>query len=336
MRSRRRLSSLLFAVVLVALPVLAGTTVAADPQRSSHAQVLAYWTPERVQSAKARGFVYSQGRFEPAAKPEANSKPGGGGGGGGSKVTGAQWPDFKGDIYRSVGRVLFTLNSGNYICSGSVVSEAESGRSIVLTAAHCAYDKQDGGFARNWMFIPEFDTDPTYTCSASTHGCWTATSLVVHAGFANESGFTATATHHDWAFAVIGQGGKSNTQLDATIPSFPIAFTDYASKTQVHATGYPAGGKYSPGHELIYCSGPVEFDRWNGNRTYKLGCDMTGGSSGGPWLTSFDGTGNTGILSSVNSYTYVEGNAMHGPKFNSKTQATFSRALTTNANAIVN
>lgn len=331
MRSRRRIS-LFAAVVLVALPALAAPAAAADPERSQHDRVVAYWTPERMQSATPRGFTYQQGRFVPSAKPPG---AGGGGGGGSSTVTGAQWPDFKGKIYYATGRVYFTLSSGNYICSGAVATEGNSGRSIVLTAAHCAYDGQAGGFATNWMFIPEFDTNPTYTCANTVHGCWTATALVVHRGFANETGFTANATLHDWAFAVVESGGKLNAQLDATVGSFPIAFTSYAQNTKMHATGYPAGGKYSPGYELIYCSGPVAFDNWNANRTYKLGCNMTGGSSGGPWLTSFDGTGDTGVLSSVNSYTYSGVKAMHGPKFDSKTQATWNAALGASTNVIV-
>ena len=133
---------------------------------------------------------------------------------------------------------------------------------------------------------------------------------------------------------MVTQGTKRG-ELDATVGSFPIAFRDYGSGTKMHATGYPAGGKYSPGHELIYCSGGVGFDMWNANRTYKLKCDMTGGSSGGPWLTNFASSGDTGVLSSVNSYTYSGMTAMHGPKFNAKTQATWASALTATGNAIV-
>ena len=49
------------------------------------------------------------------------------------------------------------------------------GYSMVLTAGHCAIDETNGQFATNWMFIPAFDSAPTYTCSASLpYGCWTA------------------------------------------------------------------------------------------------------------------------------------------------------------------
>jgi hypothetical protein len=99
--------------------------------------------------------------------------------------------------------------------------------------------------------------------------------------------------------------------------------------------GYPAGGKYSPGNELISCTGPLGFDLWNWNRTYRLACDMTGGSSGGPWYTGFDANGNVGTLSSVNSYGYGDGRAMYGPKFNTRTQATWNAAVATGTGNVI-
>jgi hypothetical protein len=318
-RVPRRSVALVVLLALVALPAVVGPASAASPN-SKHDRILAYWTKERIKSAKPRDFVRQPGgNFVPARKPAG--PPSGSG-----NTTGSQWPDGKGTMYRVVGRVLFTMDGGNWICSGSAATDARGTISVVMTAAHCAYDQANKAFATNWMFFPEFDTTPTYTCQDSVHGCWTADRLVVHSGFANEPGFTSTATLYDWAFAVTSAGGKTGTQLDA-LGSFPIAFTSYASGTGVRATGYPAGGKYSPGYELIYCSGGVAFDAWNLNRTYRLSCDMTGGSSGGPWYTSFDASGNSGTVSSLNSYTYSGGNSMYGPKFNAYTQATWNVAV---------
>ena len=87
------------------------------------------------------------------------------------------------------------MNSGDYICSGTVVTDNRNNYSIVLTAGHCAYDASDGGFARNWMFIPEFDSAPSYTCSAAKYGCWTAGALVIDSGFATSGSFNTQATH---------------------------------------------------------------------------------------------------------------------------------------------
>jgi hypothetical protein len=56
-----------------------------------------------------------------------------------------------------------------------------------------------------------------------------------------------------------------------------------------------------------------------------IGCDMTGGSSGGGWVID-DGSGN-GFVNSVNSYKYgLEPEVMFGPYFDSTTQALFNQA----------
>ena len=321
--------SLALAATIV-VPVI-GVPVAAGQPQSQHDRVVAYWTAERIKTAKPRELVLGRpARPAPETKPV---KPGTGGGGLGT-TTGSAWPDGKGKIYRATGRVLFTLPAGNYICSASVATDTRSDISVVLTAGHCAFDQASHTFATNWMFIPEFDTRDTYDCSVAVYGCWTADRLVVHSGFADQTGFTQTATQYDWAFAVVDADGSATSQLDQTVGSFPIEFRSYSSGS-VAAFGYPAGGKYSGNNDLIYCNNSLGTDPYNLGRTYRLSCDMTGGSSGGPWLTGFDATGNTGTLSSLNSYTYSGITAMHGPKFNGFTAATWNEAVGTGTGNVI-
>ena len=88
---------------------------------------------------------------------------------------------------------------------------------------------------------------------------------------------------------------------------------------QIFDFGYPAAGKYH-GYDLTYCSDQVFYDANNGNNTLGIDCDMTGGSSGGPWLTGFSTTSGVGTLRSVNSYGYSSiRNKEYGPKFNGNT-----------------
>jgi V8-like Glu-specific endopeptidase len=343
MRRSRHARLVLTGAVLTALlivPLAAAPTLAADPAQAAHDRTVAYWTPARIASAVPRDFV----RDATGALHRAPlAKPGGGHGGPkppptgtpGNNVTGASWT-FGGQVLHTTGKVLFTLNSGNYICSGTVVVDARTGFSTVLSAGHCAYDKNDGGFARNWMFIPEFDTNPTYTCSQSRWGCWTAAALVIHNGFFTAGSFNQQATTHDWSFAVVGAGGKSNTQLDTTVGSFGLSISNLSTGGQVFAFGYPAAGKYH-GSDLTFCSDQVFSDTLNSGLTWGIDCDMTGGSSGGPWLTSFNTTTGVGTLSSLNSYGYSGITAMFGPKFNAQTQTTLNLALsTTSGNVVAN
>ena len=337
MRSRRAALATLLVVASV-LTLLAPTVSArSSGGAAERARILAYWTPARIRAAIPRDFVRTSHGFVATQGAKPRAKPGGGGGG---TVSGASWPNGKGKIYTASGRVVFTLGGTDYICSGSVVSDSRSGASIVLTAAHCAYDEtaagSQSGFATNWLYIPEFDSSPTYTCANTTYGCWTADALVVHNGFASAGSFNTQATTYDWAFAVIGSGGKTGSASLEALGTFGLNTSAVANSTAVGAFGYPAAGKYH-GTDLTYCSGSVGRDPYNDNLTYRLGCDMTGGSSGGPWLAPFDGSGNNGQLSSVNSYGYSGVRAMHGPVFNSNTAATFSAAESngTTSNTIV-
>lgn len=302
-------------LALAAAPASAAPGTSAEA-RAEHQRIVRYWTPARMKAAVPRRVERALPARVPAAKP----------GGGGATVTGASWT--KGGAVRTrVGKVFFTIGGTNYTCSGSVATDTRSDHSLVLTAAHCAYDEVKDVFATNWLFIPDYESAPTRSCDDTTYGCWTAAALVVHKGWADEAGFTAQATRYDFAFAVVGAGGKSGSQrqLDAAVGSFPITFDAKDEGTRMYAFGYPAAGKYK-GTKLTYCAGPASFDAWNVDMTYGLACDMTGGSSGGPWFSGFDeGTG-SGTLTSLNSYGYAGVRAMYGPKFGPPTKAVYDAA----------
>jgi hypothetical protein len=323
-------------LALAAAPVAAARPSTDSAARAEHDRIVRYWTPARLASAQPRDFLWNGTRFVPAAKPPGT--PGGGGGGGGGStdpntVSGATWTKG-GDVSLAVGKVYFTMGENAYQCSGTAATDTRGDYSLVLTAGHCAYDETNAQFASNWIFIPAWGQSPTgflgVDCSAyggTRYGCWTADALVVHSGYANAGGFNTEATMHDWAFAVVGPGGHSGTaQLDETVTPFPLDVYAVANNTQVFAFGYPAAQKYK-GNTLTYCAGKVFPDSWNDDATWGLACDMTGGSSGGPWMANFDAnTGDTGVLGSLNSYGYSGVKNMYGPNFNSDTQDVYDTA----------
>jgi hypothetical protein len=307
----------------------------APPGQAAHDRVVAFWTNERVARAIPRDFD-----FDPASKsfrPSAKKRPGGGSS---STTLGASWTGG-GEVLRTTGKVLFAMAGTYYVCSASVADDTVSGRSIVLTAGHCAYDETNRAFATNWMFVPAYDSAPaTLTtsgsfCAQTLYGCWTASALVVADGFATAGGFNSQAIVHDYAFAVVGAGGKSGTaQLDSTVGGHPIQFSSLTGGADTYLFGYPAAGKYQ-GKDLVYCRGPLGFDVYVANATYRVGCDMTGGSSGGPWFTPFSASTGSGTMASVNSYGYSGITAMFGPKLNAETQTMFGVAGTATSNTIV-
>ncbi|HEX2753835.1 MAG TPA: hypothetical protein VHM48_00130 [Candidatus Limnocylindrales bacterium] len=327
--------------VLAALPALASGAVAgggADPQAArqtaEHGRIISYWTEARMRAAVPRDFVFDSVR---GAQIAPQAKPGGGSGG---DTTGASWPNGKGKVYKATGKVYFVMGPSAYVCSGTALSNSRGGTDgVVITAGHCAYDETAGAFATNWLFIPQFDSSPTFTCANTAYGCWTAKALVVHNGFASAGGFNNSAIKYDWSFAVVGGGGKTagaNLDLDTTVGKFGYLASEMALNTVADAFGYPAAQKYH-GNDLTYCQGPTTRDSNAGTNNYKLACGMTGGSSGGPWFSGFNTTtGDAGTIQSLNSYGYSGQSFMYGPIFNGNTTTTYNAANSATTNTIVN
>lgn len=72
------------------------------------------------------------------------------------------------------------------------------------------------------------------------------------------------------------------------------------------------------------CSGTASPDTNNsGFGTQGIPCDMTGGSSGGPW---FIGSGADGLQNSINSYGYSGSPVMYGPYWGTVIQDTYKSA----------
>jgi hypothetical protein len=318
------------------------------PGERGRAAVVAYWTPERVARAVPREV--SPDRM-PAFKPSEMGKPGGGsgsGGGGGSATTvsGSAWTGG-GKVKATTGKVLFTMAGVDYVCSGAVANDTSAATSLVLTAGHCVYDETGQAFATNWMFVPDYESGGTivtnpdgthsFSCETTLYGCWTATALVTTRAWADGGGSLA-GFNNDYAFAVVGAGGKSaeSKQLDERTGSNPLVF-NVNHPAQVFSFGYPHASPYD-GQKLIYCAGTDVGDTWGGSTDFGLSCNMTGGSSGGPWYVGFGSNGATGALNSVNSFKYTAGRMtkyMFGPYFGANAQATYNAATTATDDTLV-
>jgi V8-like Glu-specific endopeptidase len=321
---------------LVTAAGLAGPAVAAPSDRSSdvaHARaattaaereaVAAYWTPARMRAATPADVLaptVSPGEVstadvaagtvsvKPTAKPSGNGKPGGGGSGDGS-VTGAEWTGGTA-IVGTTGKVFFTLGGSNYVCSGSAVSSGNE--SVVLTAGHCLHEGP-GDYATNFAFVPAYDD------GARPYGTFVATDLFTTQQWAASGDFV-----YDVGYAVVAP--VNGATLTDTVGSQGISFN--ASRTDFrYAFGYPAARPYD-GSDLVHCAGTLKADPY-GSDTLGMTCNMTGGSSGGPWLSGFSTTTGLGTLTSVNSYKYsIDKNSMYGPYLGSVAQQVYQAAST--------
>lgn len=309
-----------------------------------------FWTRDKVAKAIPRDFGFDPvtRKFQPVRKPAPVAPS-------------DQWT-IGGKVAETTGRVLFVMGGTYYVCSASVVDDTLTDQSIILTAAHCVYDESTKKFATNWMFIPSYDSDdPSVTdvsvCSNSDYGCWTASALVVDREYADAGGFNTQATLHDFAFAVVGQGGKDQTQLDTAVGSQPIntnTSTPPQSGSDTYLFGYPLASPYDGNKDLRYSHGPLYTDPLNSHSTYRVSSLMTGGASGGPWFNLFDPTNDPdtaapafgeGTMISVNSYgytrnsrltTYDDTKMMYGPKFNAETASLYDLATTADISTISN
>jgi hypothetical protein len=246
----------------------------------------------------------------------------GGGGGGGSAVTNAPWTGG-GTVQQAAGRIYFEMPSNSrgtiwsgYVCSGTVAEDATSGRSVIITAAHCVYDDVHKVFARNVIFIPDQDgttgAGTDRDCSNDPIGCWTTSFGVVDVDWTTRT-FPANIPW-DYAFYVVDdQGSHSGTASPSS--ALDVAAGDLAVQTAAppstgaltHALGY----SYSDDPSFMYCAEGLATESSYGD--WWLGqCELSGGSSGGPWLQPV--SSGEGPIVSVNSWGYTNQPGMAGPR----------------------
>ena len=206
-----------------------------------------------------------------------------------------------------IGKVFFTLGNANYVCSGNAV--VSSNKSTVATAGHCL-NEGPGAFATNFIFVP------AYNNGATPYGKWTARALYAPAQWSGSGDMK-----YDTGFAVVNQlNGKYLS--DAVVES-GVEFNAAYGLTY-KSYGYPAARPFN-GETLWSCAGTASPDTNNsGFGTQGIPCDMTGGSSGGPWFIQSGPA--AGLQNSINSYGYSGSPVMYGPYWGAVIQTTYNSA----------
>lgn len=133
----------------LSLLLLAAVDAKKNPKKlkTKAKKTLDYWTDEKVATAQYRNLDVGGDRRQMLRKARELA----------AAVGDTGWLKG-GTVQEAVGRLLFTMPDGDYICSATAVADAAAdGRSVVLTAAHCAYDDHNKAFASNALFIPNQD-----------------------------------------------------------------------------------------------------------------------------------------------------------------------------------
>jgi hypothetical protein len=324
MRINRPASLFITLSLLASVVVGYSTTASAAPSPKA----LGYWTQERLDSAQPIELVVDQktGIGKIQVNPAAGKTAGGGTSSTGVLKT-TDWPQGAPIAQTAVGKVFFTVGTSAFVCSGALVSDNDPNRAIVLTAGHCVWDDVTGAFVSNFTFFPNYD-------SGAQTG-WTASALVARQEFTSQPRFNDVALANDFAFAVLLPGGVNPPTLpDVSFQgvlknSYDLKVDGFISGYTSYAFGYPAGKPFN-GLTLKYAGSPIFLDPYT-RTTWGMSSSMTGGASGGPWLsngTSKTVNAVTGKLSSLNSYKYNnDSTKMYGPKFDQRTQAAYNAAV---------
>jgi hypothetical protein len=293
-----------------------------------------YWTAERMRNAKPVPLVLKRGKPHdvtrvsvdgPRKTVPATAPPGGASsraiphkafkparaGGYPFPYARYRWSGPTTDLpARTWGKVFFTAADGDFVCSGTAVTSGNA--SVVWTAGHCAADPGARRFYRaRWIFVPGYDNGKA-----------------PFGKFPGKRFFTTRAWYRlgDSAFdlaAIVVAPVKGKTLVD-TVGGQGIAFNQTRSNEYVSG-GYPADYPFD-GRTLYICDAPLGGnDGATSPPTIAIGCDMTGGSSGGGWLVNVkDGLG---TLVSVNSYGYYsQPGAMYGPYQGNTAQRLYEQA----------
>lgn len=192
----------------------------------------------------------------------------------------------------TTGKVFFhTADGRSWLCSGSLVNSG--GKDLVITAGHCVYGASGGEIPgetwhTNWLFAP------AYSNGNAPYGYWAAASLWTLSDYINSP--NQTDESNDLGAAILYPNSSGQRAVDL------LGGQGYTwnqnSSLYIWDFGYPAEAPFD-GSVNETCDGFESYSFLIGMEV--LPCNLTGGSSGGPWLQDFFGTdGAYGHVNGVN------------------------------------
>lgn len=196
---------------------------------------------------------------------------------------------------RAHGKLFFSQHTpsgdGNFVCSGTVVTSA--GHWLVETAGHCVANSATHTFSFNVQFVP------AYRSGLTPFGSWGAFKLWTKSAWINDGNL-----REDRGFVLLKTNANGQAIQDVT-GSEGIAFNQGYLQNVVDF-GYPAASPFTGETEQLCLASFEETDPFNGSVgsvPWGIGCDQTGGSSGGGWVIRFGPSG--GFVNGHNDYKYI-------------------------------
>ena len=193
--------------------------------------------------------------------------------------------------YSAIGRLTFNIGADSHVCSASLIR-----RSVIVTAAHCLMDVgSNGGWYSNWQFTPGYYRASPTSKPAQPFGVWLWAQAEVPATWATGTDTGSEDARNNDLAVIILDVDKRRKFIGDTTGWLGYGYNNYSfvsspktgnlSVAQVSTLGYPC--------QLDGCSimqrtdGPTYLTTVASALQYWQGSNMTGGSSGGPWIVNF-------------------------------------------------
>ena len=213
--------------------------------------------------------------------------------------------------WRAVGKLYFRAAStgGVSYCSASVIS----GNNVIVTAAHCCYDTEVQQWNDRFQFVPATSKgrEPFGVFKWKDGQAWVP-SAYIQTGLAG-------GRQNDVCVIKLG---RNQARRPVTYYTGWLSYSWNVAPEQHHfAFGYP--GNLGDGEILQSCASESFADSGcGGSDVLHTGCNMTYGSSGGPWLLRHRPLKENGSFNIVNSV--VSGPSCDGPEVPVFTGARFT------------
>ncbi|MEU6099840.1 trypsin-like serine peptidase [Streptomyces flaveolus] len=237
----------------------------------------------------------------------------------------------------TAGKVFFDSPEGTMVCSATVVQDpAHPGKSnMVWTAGHCVHAGKKGGWYRNIAFVPSYNDSGKSTAElenatkeeVAPFGVWWGDWAQTSDQWIEQGGATGgDGASYDFAVIhVTPEKGSNGKSLEETVGSaLPVDFKAPAvpQVESITATGYPAAPPYD-GQKLFQCADePGRLSLNTSEPTmYRIGCTMTGGSSGGGWVAA--GSDGKPALVSNTSIGPVTAGWLAGPRLGEEAEGVY-------------
>lgn len=191
--------------------------------------------------------------------------------------------------------------------SGSCTASVVSGKNIIVTAAHCCYNRSAGRWNSGFRFAP------AYRDGYSPYGTFSYSSATVLTRWINVGDRKSDV-------CLIKLRNNASNRPVTHYTGWLGRSWNYGTKQVHHAVGYP--GNIGGGNKAELCVSESfnPSSSCGGASVLNTGCSMTYGASGGPWIRNYR-TGNhvNAVVSGYDnsSCTGSFGKTFNGPRFTS-------------------